>query len=326
MKYYSQDGQYSIEVAIRQDLCKWANDALVQGGFTNINLSEALKQYCEMELRVLNVKPRKIEKSREFLCPAGLEDGLKELENAIEIGLPLNPFMSKNISNVAYQDKFINDWGLFHFHLGTELDKNDPRFKARTGNLLIAYVDLRSDDTIYFLQVLPHKKSIWTQQRLIRILADNWPEKVRLIPGVSGLTENVTDDMYRELREVNGNTAVDLKDGRVVFPPNYGLTSAGVSVRAMLSYNMKCNDAERMEINISQSVQWICNVINNHLVVPERSFFLHMVQPGRSDYTFRVDNKELFVRIFSHKERLAAIVGNNLEEVDDCYSDFIRQV
>lgn len=319
MKYYSQDGKYSIEVAIQQDMCKWAEYILVQRGFRNVEPNNALRQYCEMELRFLEARPRKIKKSREFLCPVAFEDGLKELEIAIETGLPLMPYMSKNIENVAYQDKFLNDWGLFHFHLGLSCDVKDTRFQARTGYLLVAYVDINSDDTIYFLQVLPHKKEIWTRQNLIRILVDNWPEKVRLLDGVSRLAEDVSDNAYCELREANINTFVDLKDGRVVFPPNFGLTCAGTSARAMISYIMRCNDAESMEINISQSVEWICGVINNRMIVPENRFVFRMIKPNKADYTFSIEGTDLFIRVFIYNGRLTAVVGDDRKEIEEYF-------
>ena len=324
MKYYSEDGQYSIEVAILKDLNEWAEGVLKNGGFTDIEPSKALRQYCEMKLRILQAKPRKIERSREFLCPAGFELGLNELEKAIEQGLPLDPYMSKNIRNASYQDKFINDWGMYHFHLGTGFDNNDPRFIARTGHLLVAFVDLRNDDTVYFLQIVPHRKSIWTQQGLIRILADNWPDKVSMFDGVARLTVDITDEGYRELRDANVMTAIDLKDGRVVFPPNLGLTTAGTSIRAGMSYNRKCNDAITMEKNISQSVEFLCDVINHQRYEPANSFVLHLIQPGLSDYTFRVDDENYFIRIFYHNKRLAAIVGDNQKEIDDNYREHFQ--
>ena len=55
---------YSIDVDIKSDLNLWARNILLNAGFHNVS-SDELRQYCSLQLRVLDPKPRKILKSKE---------------------------------------------------------------------------------------------------------------------------------------------------------------------------------------------------------------------------------------------------------------------
>lgn len=97
-------------------------------------------EHCDMQLRLLESKPRKVFISKELTIPDECVDGYYYFKSAVEKGKNLLPFMTKHIIDAGYKDKMIFDWGLFHFHLSTEKDANDPRFMKRSDYLLIAYV------------------------------------------------------------------------------------------------------------------------------------------------------------------------------------------
>lgn len=79
MKYYSQDGKYSIEVAIQQDMCKWAEYILVQRGFRNVEPNNALRQYLHLSSFSLLalVKQKWTVKGTDFSNPAILDRTLR---------------------------------------------------------------------------------------------------------------------------------------------------------------------------------------------------------------------------------------------------------
>jgi len=290
---------YSIELDLSAELNKWAYDNLIQRGFCNVSLDNAFLQYCNMDLRLLTPKPRKIYVSRELVCPDSCREGYDFFMQAVKNGADLLPFMSRSICDVTSSDKMIFDWGLFHFHLATEKYVADPRFMDRSDYLLIAYVGRDNDDVMYFLQIRPHIPSVWTEQEMIRILADNWPDTMEKhrIPGYASLTENVTDEEYEQLRKNNINSFVDLHDGRVYHGANGGLNSAGTSVRAVMKHNYFLNNAKQCELAIGEMVDDLGATINKKLEEKAFSFKLNLIKPGYSDYLFEVDGYGILLQI-----------------------------
>ena len=169
---------------------------------------------------------------------------------------------------------------------------------------------------MYFLQIRPHETSVWTEQDLIRILADNWPDVIEpyRIKGVAALSENISDDDYKKLRKANVNTMVDLHDGRVYMGANFGLNTAGTSARAVMLHNMYTNNAVLFERNMGASADDIGNAINKKLIEPETHFKLRMITPGDRDYLFEVEGKDFFLRFSISGKRGKIIVGDSAGE------------
>lgn len=312
----------SIELDIVSDLNEWAFNILMKEGFKNVSVERALQEYCNMELRLLTTKPRKVLVSKELIVPEAIKNEYRFFKETCETGKPLLPFMSKTILDVNYLDKMIFDWGFFHFHLSTSVDAKDSRFWKRSGIILIAYVDLNHDDQIYFLQIRPHISSVWTEQELVRILVDNWPDTMesRRLKGTGtvSLIQNVTDQDYKNLRKHNVNTMVDLHDGRVYMGANLGLNSAGTSVKAVIHRDNYVRNAQQFQQMMGKSVDSIVNTINKKLLEPVQYFKLNMITPGNSDYLFRVENYDFFLRYLVNKNGKCIIaVGDTEEQIEE---------
>jgi len=316
MKY--KGDHFSIDIDIVSDLKEWAFNMLVDAGFNNVKRDSALHQYCNMRLRRLDPKPRTVLVSKELRCPDACKDGYAYFQGSVEKGNDLLPFMSKSILDADAKDKMIFDWGFFHFHLNKGSDTKDPRFIERSDYLLIAYVDINHDDKMYFLQIRPHDVSVWTEQDLVRILADNWPEIVERyrVKGAVSLTETVTDEVYRDLRKSNVTTLVDLKDGRVFLGPNLGLNTAGTSARASLHYNSICNNAVLLEKGMGELADQIGRAIKMSLNTQGLNFKLRLVRPGNNDYLFKVEQHDLLLRFFYWDGRPCIAVGDTIDEIE----------
>ena len=314
--------EYTIELDLRADLNQWAYDVLTSAHFENVTLDRALYQYCDMQLRLLEPKPRKVLVSKELIVPDEARAGYEYFKSVVENGDNLLPFMSRSIVDVAFKDKMIFDWGLFHFHLSNRVYDKDHRFMDRSEHLLIAYVDQAHDDTMYFLQIRPHISSVWTEQELVRILADNWPEvmETRRIKGFVSLTENVTDEDYKQLRKSNVNTMVDFHDGRVYIGANFGLNSAGTSVRAVRQHDMYCNHARAFQDAMGGVADTIGVTINKKLYEPEVSFKLKMITPGEMDYLFKVENHDFYLRAIAKDHNMRLVVGDTAEQIEEAVS------
>lgn len=310
--------EYTIELDLQADLNQWAYDTLNNAHFENVTLDRALYQYCDMQLRLLEPKPRKVLLSKELLIPRDCQSKYNYFKSAVEKGDHLLPFMSKSIIDVSFKDKMIFDWGLYHFHLSIEKDSKDPRFMKRSDYLMLAYVNPRQDDTMYFLQIRPHIYSIWTEQELERILADNWPEVIEpyRIDSVASLTQNVSDEDYKQLRKNNITTMVDLHDGRVYLGANFGLNAAGTSVRAVRQHDIYSNNAVFFERVMGNAVDDIGNTINRKLIEPEKKFKLRMITPGDWDYLFDVEGHGLLLRFIAKGKRERIIVGDTAQQIE----------
>ncbi len=88
-----------------------------------------IRQYWNMEKRLIQRKPRKVVYSAEFRCPEEYERALAEFEERVKKGGNLHPFMSDKILKSSYNDLLLNDWNIYHFHLTGRF--RDDGFAAR---------------------------------------------------------------------------------------------------------------------------------------------------------------------------------------------------
>src|SRR5262249_21712900 len=108
-------------------------------------------RYWNLAHRLIQRRPRVVRKSRNFTCPPALEPGLQFVENKIRCGDDLRPHLSKGILKTDYSDALLNDWGIYHLHLGTSIGSGG--FAARTGPVLFA---LFRQDHAYLIDVKGH--------------------------------------------------------------------------------------------------------------------------------------------------------------------------
>lgn len=95
--------EYTIELDLREDLNQWAYNVLTTAHFENVNLDRALYQYCNMQLRLLEPKPRKVLVSKELVIPDNAKAGYEYFKTVVEKGDHLLPFMSRSIVDVAFK-------------------------------------------------------------------------------------------------------------------------------------------------------------------------------------------------------------------------------
>ena len=156
-----------------------------------------------------------------------------------------------------------------------------------------------------------------TEQELVRILADNWPEVMEpyRIKGVASLTQNISDEDYNNLRSCNVTTMIDLHDGRVYLGANLGLNTAGTSARAVRRHNDYSNNAVLFEQAMGKAADDIGKIINQKLIEPETDFKLRMITPGDCDYLFEVEGYGFLLRYTAYSDKRRIIVGDTAEEI-----------
>lgn len=220
---------YEINMDFYKDWIDHLRKGLKEAGNTPVEDPEEVSiQYFNFLRRLIPVRPRKVYIAKEFMCPSELQLGLDLIINNIEQGVDLGPYLSKKIADLDYDDDLLNDWGVHHLHLGTNLESNG--FVKRTGPVLFARFD---EQNAYLINVWSHGN--WTNQEMIRIIHNNWPgsiERYRL-KDVTGLNYSVTDRDIKLARKAHSMLLIEPEPGVFYAPPGMGLTSAGTGIEVI---------------------------------------------------------------------------------------------
>lgn len=187
-------------------------------------------QYFNLRSRLISQRKREVKLSDTFVCPSTLSEAFEKLKAKIQGGQDLTPHLSSRIKNLEYDDPMLNDWGIFHLHLGQTVQANG--FVERTGPLLYARVD---SDCVYCINIYEHQN--WTKQEMIEIVHRNWPQSIEsyLLRGVIGLSHRLSDEELKEARKYNVNTAIEVAPGVVYAPIGGGYMSDGTGQRVVRS-------------------------------------------------------------------------------------------
>lgn len=200
--------------------------------------------YCEMRIRRIVPKPRRVHFSNE------LNDSLGELARKSKVdrcgnaneawqavfrirshfvqGYPVTPYLSRKTRDSTFKDGLLWDYGMHHFHLSTQLVS--PGLIKRSAYLLFAIV---ADEDVFFVDIRKHsdpQNLQWVRQDLLSIVSSDWPEIANryMLRGVTGST--MSDEEKRILRKKNINSAPQL-EGHAVAPIGGGTTIDGSSIR-----------------------------------------------------------------------------------------------
>lgn len=216
--------------------------------------------YC---LKIIPQAPRRILKAKTFSCPPEDEETLKKLEQQIENGADLTPYLSKGIKDCSRDDLMLYDWGIYHLHVSDELvtGKADG-FMKRSSLLLYA---LFNDDTAYFIRTIAHRgeKYMWSRQEYLDIIYENWPKLLENCIINDFSADNLTDKERQVLRRKHGNAFVTLKNGITILPPNLGIMSKGISLIAILQADKLRNDLHNAQSTLLKQLIHDTNSINS---------------------------------------------------------------
>lgn len=305
--------QYRITLDIHEELNKLAYQCLLSfqkkhGHLQNIKKEDALYQWILLQSKVLPSKSRSIKKAKDFCCPSEAKLLLQCFEDAVKAGQDLMEYMSRNVLDVAFEDKMFSDWRFYHFHLSDPdiRHPDDERFLERGDYLLIAYMESSDDDTIYFLQVIPHKRTNWTKEELVRVLADNWPELIKKNVFEGSLTAKISDMDRKQLRNNNINTPVDLGDERVIIGLGSGICGDGSSFEVRHKCMRFENEAQIIAMGIESDVDTIGELIHGKLQNEQKVFSLKLLDlPNTQTAVFSVNDTPVYLGVTLKKYVIA---------------------
>jgi hypothetical protein len=215
----------------------------------NIDPKEIPIIYANALRRKIAQAPRRIIKSREFTCLSGLEAGLRGLEAKVMAGVDINPHLSRSLAKPTYNDALLNDWGIFHFHLGEVVESNG--FVERTGPLLFAQV---TDNSFYEIGVYTHGN--WTNLDIAEIIHSNWPETIERfkLKGILALSHAPSSADIKTLRNADINSFIQTSDGTIYAPIGGGYMTNGRSMEAVLDANRNIEFVKHLEKWVKDNV------------------------------------------------------------------------
>lgn len=305
--------QYMISLDMHEELNKLAYQCLVDfqgkhGHLKNVKKEDVLYQWFLLQSKLLPPKSRSIKKAKDFFCPKKAQSQLESFEEAVQAGQDLVKYMSRDVLNAAFEDKMFSDWRFYHFHLSDPdiRHPDDERFLERGDYLLIAYMESSDDDTIYFLQVIPHKRTNWTKEELVRVLANNWPELIKRNVFEGSLTARINDRDRKQLRENNINAPVDLGDGRVIIGLGSGICGDGSSFEVRHKCMRFENEAQIIAMGIESDVDTIAELIHGKLQNEQKVFSLKLLDlPNTQTAVFSVNDTPVYLGVTLKKYVIA---------------------
>ncbi|MCQ4085863.1 hypothetical protein [Saccharibacillus sp. JS10] len=227
--------------------------------------------FFELSHKLIEPNIRRIHFSRDFNCDPTLQSGLDNLVKKIERGENLTPHLSRGIKRLNTPDDLLNDWGIYHLHLGITVESDG--FVERGGPLLYAFF---SDSDAYLIDIMDHYS--FATKRLLTIIHENWPEVIQQYRINATMEPRIeyTDDQIKCLRKAGIVTFTQVEEGVAYAPPGGGQTSARTSGSARISANRFHNILVGLELYIKQNLYEFINKVKARLgkMPPELTFRL----------------------------------------------------
>lgn len=208
-------------IDLKKDLNNIFKCLFIENGFKidGVKGNDFVLAYLNFFRRRVSSRKRVMYLSDCFKCPDSLCKAWKKFRCCVEDGNDISIYQSKQIVDLTKKDLLLNDWGIYHFHLGEKLDKG---WVKRTDELVFAMV---KPDAFYTIGIFKHGD--WANKDLLEIVHRNWPELLREFRSRSLNVELLDNNKMKILRKNGYNFLVRMEDGTCYFPPGSGHVVAG---------------------------------------------------------------------------------------------------
>lgn len=266
--------------------------------------------FLSFQTRLIDRKPRLIEYSSKYNVPDDndLLKGIKLLERKIQSGAELFPHLSRRIFDTTFSDGMLFDWGIHHFHLGTQADKRNSKLIQGRNEILYGFV---TDAIIYFLIIGEHGQ--WADKDILMIVKNDFPELIApfKLNGILSLEHNYTEKEHNSLRAAGANTITEL-DGEFYMSPGGGITTAGTNIHATHRWHFICRLLDKIEDylqeNIHSKLENLCGVE----LIPE-TIELHLTNS---------DDSKLIIEDNTIKLKVECILNDAKNGIDNLIWNF----
>ncbi|WP_267400520.1 hypothetical protein [Pseudomonas sp. GM_Psu_2] len=192
--------------------------------------------------RRIEPRPRTVELSSSFACPAKYQAGWAALVTKIESGIDLSPHLSLRIEDVMGKDPLLLDWGVYHLHLGQAPHPKNPNFIERTGPVVFGFP---TAEAFHAIGIYEH--GAWSDSSVIEIMHSNWPhltQRAQVQGENISLAHTYSDEDRAKLRAAGLNVITSLSDGTLLFPVGGGYAANGIWINGVIEA-----DRERQLVN-----------------------------------------------------------------------------
>jgi hypothetical protein len=226
-------------------------------------------KYFNIIKRIVEPIPRAVYYSDVFTCPDNHKEVLVKIENRIRKGETIIPHLSRRLMNLNYNDLMLNDWGVHHLHLSSNIEKDG--FVTRTEYLL--FVRFQKDNA-FFINIYNHKS--WTKQNIIKIIHDNWPESIQTykMRGVKRLSQSVTNENIKQFRNAHMNSMVEVEPGIIYSPLGGGISTSGLSIDVVTSSDRYARWIINIEKHLKENIDLLLQ--ENNLTIDDNELNFHL--------------------------------------------------
>ncbi|MEP7350764.1 MAG: hypothetical protein ABI668_12565 [Sphingorhabdus sp.] len=251
-----------------------------RAAFSKMDISDLLIIYWNWMSRVVPLRHYTVHQSCELRGNPIAGDSrympaLQHIIDLLENGQEVSQHLSRGVT-VAYQakpekikslakyrdlDLLLNDWGVHHLHLSTELDSDG--FVMRTKPLLFAVF---KQDTAYLIDIFDHGD--WASDAIPKIILRNWPDAGIIHDlGIPGSRESYSEIDKLGLRNAGMTTAYEGNEGKV-YMFSAGLTTGGTSLHAAQAANQILDRIEWFEKQLVDDPPWLEVIMRERGIEP----------------------------------------------------------
>nr|WP_321239376.1 hypothetical protein [uncultured Tolumonas sp.] len=246
---------FNIQINHRADLDEIAIKRMKEWGFVwNVksHVSPFL-QLLNISFKQIDITPRNVIESSVFTCPKDCIDGYKQLTNHILMGKNINIYLSSGSIDGGFNDGFLNHFGLYHFHLGTIIQRRgkSKNFIQRTKYIAVAYV---TPEAIYMIDIRPHAPDLWIDKSLVEVIHNEWPDLISKYKIQNAITSGKTfsTDELHAIRHHSYNLLISMPDGTLYSPTGAGVSLCGTNSDITL-YCLRIHKCIKCYLNLIKS-------------------------------------------------------------------------
>lgn len=256
---FVEQNPWTLEMDLVSDLSDFMVDSMKKLKIEPSGKREITYEYFNLLKRLIAVRPRRIVRSKEFVCPSEYKKALQQFEEDVCMGRNLNRYISDRIMQAEVTDDLLNDWNISHFHL-TRRFRGDG-FAKRSDYQIFAWV---TDECVYMIQIYAHnEKYLYSKQEMLKIVENNWPELLEphRIKGCTRVQETFDDETYSKLRNAHVGIIIQTEENKVYSMIGGGYMSDGSSGEAMHHAIFWNNHMKKLEKYVIENMRNIVSVI-----------------------------------------------------------------
>lgn len=238
----------------KTELCKlynkipleWANQVSGQRVIA-IETTDLLERFLNYKNRHIRCIKRNVKRSKELehnlTCSEFKQysSAVDEIEDSLKNGKCIDYRISKQVDKGNTNDKMLNGWRIYHFHLGEK--RANKKYCERTGELLMVYIPW-NEDTVYMVDIIPQHNNdgcAFANTDYLTIIEKNWPELLGeyVMKVDDEISSNLTIDSRVDLQRKNIIAGVNV-NGKTIMPPGIGYALDGSSISIRIKASKLC--------------------------------------------------------------------------------------